>query len=562
VDQPRPTADRILLRTAGHGGPWVVLLVVATVAGAVAELLLPAAVGVALDRVLTAAPATGWLIGCVLLIGVIAGGEVLTDIASGVSGARATSWLRRHLVAHVLAAGPHTTRRFEAGDLVSRIVASGADVGGGATQAVLTLAALLPAIGSVVALLVIDPWLAMTFISGMAVIGVLVHGFVRDATDITARYQRSQAAIAAGLLDALTGARTIAAAGTVRRECARVLAPLSALRVDGAGMWRTQTTMSWRAALVMPSLQLVVIAVAGLELWWDRLSPGELLAASRYAVLGGGLTAAVTFANRWARARGAAQRVADLLATPVIRYGAARLPEGGGRLEFRGVTAGDPPVLSGLDLTIPAGLTVAVVGRSGSGKSLLAALAGRLVDPVAGEVRLDGVQLSTVDRDALRNAVTYAFARPVLIGDTVGDAIALGPYPAAPAAVRSAARAACAEEFIARMPAGYATPLSAAPMSGGERQRVGLARAFAHPGRLLILDDATSSLDTATESRVAAVLTGHTRTPSQTRLVIAHRASTAARADLVAWLQDGKVRALAPHHQLWHDPDYRAVFHE
>ncbi|WP_328824207.1 P-loop NTPase family protein [Verrucosispora sioxanthis] len=96
-----------------------------------------------------------------------------------------------------------------------------------------------------------------------------------------------------------------------------------------------------------------------------------------------------------------------------------------------------------------------------------------------------------------------------------------------------------------------------APLSGGETQRLGLARAF-HAERLLILDDATSSLDTATEHRITRALTG--RDGGRTRLVVTHRVATAATADLVAWLDAGRLRALAPHRRLWTDPDYRAVF--
>lgn len=95
-------------------------------------------------------------------------------------------------------------------------------------------------------------------------------------------------------------------------------------------------------------------------------------------------------------------------------------------------------------------------------------------------------------------------------------------------------------------------------MSGGELQRLGLARAFAHAGRVLVLDDATSSLDTVTELQITDALLD--RFADRTRLIVTHRASTAARADLVAWLDGGRLRALAPHRELWRDPDYRAVF--
>jgi ATP-binding cassette subfamily B protein len=108
------------------------------------------------------------------------------------------------------------------------------------------------------------------------------------------------------------------------------------------------------------------------------------------------------------------------------------------------------------------------------------------------------------------------------------------------------------------MPRGYQTPLGEAPMSGGETQRIGLARTFAHAGRLLVFDDVASSLDTVTEHQISEVLTG--AFGARTRIVIAHRASTAARMDFVVWLERGTVRAKAPHQGLWQDPDYRALF--
>ncbi|MEV4185532.1 ATP-binding cassette domain-containing protein, partial [Streptosporangium canum] len=124
--------------------------------------------------------------------------------------------------------------------------------------------------------------------------------------------------------------------------------------------------------------------------------------------------------------------------------------------------------------------------------------------------------------------------------------------------VRAAARAACADTFVRRLPLGYDTPLEEAPMSGGERQRIGLARAFAHGERLLILDDATSSLDTVTERQVSGALAGELR--GRTRLIVAHRVATAAAADRVIWLDGGRVRAYDSHRVLWDDPGYRAVF--
>jgi ATP-binding cassette subfamily B protein len=222
------------------------------------------------------------------------------------------------------------------------------------------------------------------------------------------------------------------------------------------------------------------------------------------------------------------------------------------------VRAGGATLLDRLDLEVPAGACVALVGRSGAGKTTLAWLVGRLGDPDEGEVLLDGVPVAALAPPELRRAVVYAFERPALLGGTVAGAIAYGRPDAAAAEVERAAAAAQADGFVRRLPDGYDTPLRAAPLSGGEAQRLGLARAVAQDGRVLVLDDATSSLDTATEMRLGEALAD--LLGGRTRLVVAHRTATAARADLVAWLDGGRVRDLAPHADLWRDPEYRAVF--
>ena len=161
----------------------------------------------------------------------------------------------------------------------------------------------------------------------------------------------------------------------------------------------------------------------------------------------------------------------------------------------------------------------------------------------------------------LRHAIGYAFERPVLLGATVAEAISYGLDLAGTvgrASVEAAATTAQAHKVISRLPSGYDTPLDQAPLSGGEAQRVGLARAIVREPRLLVLDDATSSLDTVTESLVATAIS--TALPGRTKLIVTHRASTATRADVVVWLERGRVRGFAPHHELWHDAAYRAVF--
>ncbi|SCL72714.1 ABC transporter ATP-binding protein [Micromonospora peucetia] len=563
-------SDRLLRRVVRDGGGWTVLLVAVALTGAAAELSLPAVLGLAVDAAVGGDGSVRWPAAACGLVAVLMVTDILTDVAGGYGAARATARLRRRLLRHLFACDVRTVRRYPVGDLVGRLVGQAADAGQAGTAVVLGVVALLPPVGSVVALTLLEPLLGVTLLGGLALLAVLMRAFVTDASAAVAGYQRVLGVVAGRLLEALGGARTIAAAATVERERDRVLAALPELRGYGQLGWRLLARASARTAAVGPLLQVAVVAVGGYALTVGWLTPGQLVAAVQYAALGAGLGAVLATLNRLVRSRAAAGRIAEPLAHPVRPDGTEPLPPGRGELRLRGVgvrAEDGRPVLDGIDLTVPAGATVAVVGRSGAGKSTLAAVAGRLHDPDTGEVLLDGVPLPRLSPPALRRAVGHAFDRPVLVGETVHDAIGLGlpaesarpPAGTAPAtpAVLTAARAAQVADVVARLPEGFRTRLADAPFSGGEAQRLGLARAFP-AGRLLVLDDATSSLDTATEHRIVRAVAAGAR--GRTRLVVTHRATTAAAADLVAWLDGGRLRAVAPHQRLWADPDYRAVF--
>ncbi|PYC74935.1 ABC transporter ATP-binding protein [Micromonospora arborensis] len=563
------TGDRLLRQTVRAGGGWTGGLAAVALLGAAAELLLPAALGRAVDAAL-AGGSGWWAVSACGLVVVLICVDTLTDLTSGFGAARATAGLRRRLLRHLFALDVRATRRHPVGDLVGRLVGQAADAGQAGNAVVLAIVAVLPPLGSVVALAIMEPVLGVTMLAGLGLLAVLMRAFVADASAATTGYQRVLGTIAGRLLESLTGARTIAAAGTTRREEDRVLAALPELDRHGRRAWELLARASARTSAVAPLLNLSVIAVGGYALTTGWLTPGQLVAAVRYAAMGAGLGGVLATLNHLVRSRAGAHRVAELLTQSVAPAGDRPLPPGGGALRLRGVCvhADDgTPILDGIDLDVPAGATVAVVGASGAGKSTLAAVAGRLHDPDGGEVRLDGVPLRNLDPAALRRAVGYAFDRPVLIGATVHDAIGLAlPVdsavppadrgPATPAVLR-AARMAAVADVIDRLPDGYRTALVDTPLSGGEIQRLGLARAFAAE-RLLILDDATSSLDTATEHRITEAVVG--RAGERTRLVVTHRTAAAAAADLVAWLDGGRLRGLAPHRQLWADPDYRAVF--
>lgn len=557
-------AQQFFNRTAKRTRLLVVGLAMASLVASVASTFLPALLGKAVDEVVHRPAGASWggwpaLFAGTVVLSVTA--DALSELLTGTSAAAVTARLRHELLRHVLSIGP--ALRLSAGDVSSRVVSAATEAGVGPSALVQTGTALIPPVGAVVALAILDPWLALTLLTGLPLILLMLRAFVRDTSAVVGHYLAAQGAIAARLVETLSGSRTIAAAGTADREIDRILTPLPELSRYGHQTWKVQAGTASRGTLAVPLLQVAVLAVAGIEVTHGRLTAGGLLAAVQYAALGAGIGPMVAYVGRLARARAGMKRITEVLDQPVPSYGTAALPKGPGRLEFRAVRLA--PALDGIDLVVPAGQAVALVGRSGTGKSLLARLAGRLADPDSGEVLLDGVPLGELDRTALREAFAYAFEQPVLFGATIEAAIAptkaLNPAKGG-VAVCEPARAAQADAFIRRLPAGYQTPLDEAPMSGGERQRIGLARAFAQEGRVLILDDATSNLDTVTELQIGRALTGTGGPGGRTRLIVAHRAATAARADLVAWLDDGRIRAVGRHDDLWADPDYRSVFQQ
>ncbi|MFD3568392.1 ABC transporter ATP-binding protein [Streptomyces sp. NPDC058667] len=566
---PPTGSDRLLRGAVRHTAGTTVALFACSVAGAACSLAVPATAGRTLDLLLHQRPGAGtWL----LCVAVLLTAEVLLETASvlltQLTNARASAWIRTRALTGLLRTAPHRASAHSGGDVAARLCVNASDSGTAPAALATFVSSVLAPAGALVALALIDLRLALVFVAGLPLLLLLLRAFAHQSSDTVGRYQQAQGAVAARLAEALRGARTIAAADTVRREEERVLAPLEDMARHGTRMWLVHGRAVARSGVLLPLLTTAVVAVAGTGLASGELSVGALLAASRYAALAAGIGGIAAPLGTLVRARSAGRRTAELADLPAMPHGSAVLPaHGTGGLELRGVgvVRDGVPLLTDVTLTVDGGSTVAVVGRSGAGKSTLAAVAGRLTDPDAGRVLLDGVDLAELPRAALRGATAYAFARPVLDGGpaaTVGSAVAagIGPGrgPATAAEIVRAATAAGADTFIRLLPRGYDTPLDEAPFSGGESQRLGLARAFIGAGRLMILDDAMSSLDTATERQVELALSTLPR--PCTKLIVAHRVSTAARADRVVWLEAGRVRRYAPHHRLWEDPDYRAVF--
>ena len=243
---------------------------------------------------------------------------------------------------------------------------------------------------------------------------------------------------------------------------------------------------------------------------------------------------------------------------------APALPPGSGHVELRGVTlqyeSASRPALHDVDLDVPAGTTVALVGATGSGKTTLVQLIPRLYDVSAGAVLVDGADVREVDVSSLRSAVAVVNDDPFLFSATVAENIAYARADATREEIELAARRAQAHDFIARLPEGYDTRVGerGLTLSGGQRQRVAIARALLADPRILVLDDATSSVDASTEQEIKAalreVMTG------RTTFVIAHRLSTISLADTIVVLEDGEVAAAGDHDALLEQSElYREI---
>ena len=256
------------------------------------------------------------------------------------------------------------------------------------------------------------------------------------------------------------------------------------------------------------------------------------------------------------RATASGERIFQVMDEPeeiADRPDAVELPEGGGDLRFEGVGfeyMDGRPVLQDIDLELAPGKTIALIGHTGSGKTTLTSLVPRFYDVTSGRVTLDGVDVRDVKLNSLRHAIGVISQDPFLFSATVRENITFGAPDLDDAEVENIARLAQAHEFVERLPDGYDTVIGerGITLSGGQRQRLAIARALAVDPRVLILDDATASVDASTEARIRVGLREAMR--NRTTLIIAHRLSTIALADEIVVLDDGRIAARGTHEEL------------
>jgi ATP-binding cassette subfamily B protein len=314
--------------------------------------------------------------------------------------------------------------------------------------------------------------------------------------------------------------------------------------------------------------QAAVLLLGARMVAHGSLSTGDFIAFNLYL---GMLVMPLRSLGMWVgqaqRATASGERIFQVLDEPeevADRPGAVELPPGDGEIRFEDVSFSyleGRPVLEGLDLALDAGTTLALIGHTGSGKTTLASLVPRFYDVGSGRVLVDGVDVRDVTLTSLRREIGVIPQDPFLFSTTVRENIAFGRPEMTDAEVERVARLAQAHEFVERLPQGYETVIGerGITLSGGQRQRVAIARALALDPRILILDDATASVDATTEAQIRAGLREVMR--GRTTLIIAHRLSTIALADEIVVLDNGRVAARGTHEELLEESAvYREIY--
>jgi subfamily B ATP-binding cassette protein MsbA len=535
----------------------IVALVVSTVAG----LALPLVIGGFVGQVVAAGDAgrlDQLLLALVGLTIVLAAASFAQTWSLGVIGERIVARLRAQVFDRLVTLELDFYVRRRVGELISRLSSDVTQVRSMLTGSLTSLlSSLLSLVGAIAILLVLSPTLLLLVLALAPAMLIVAMLLARPLRRLSTRVQDALAASTTTAEEALSGIRVVKSFGREDNERQRYADDLRGVVGDATRL------VTWRG-LFGALMTLLGFGALAFILWYTghqvidgTLSLGSLTAFLLYGIaIGTSLSSIAGVYGQFQEGAGAVARVFEVIdERPTIVETPAAVPLRGvtGRIAFEGVSFGydaQLPVLRDIQLEIAPGEVLALVGPSGAGKTTLCNLIPRLWDVTSGRLSIDGHDVRDVGLRSLRQAIALVPQDAAVFGGSIEENIRYGRLDATPDELEAAARAANAHDFISALPQGYQTILGdrGIRLSGGQRQRVAIARAILKDAPILILDEATSSLDNESERLVqdalARLLVG------RTSIVVAHRLSTIRHADRIAVLDDGWLLELGRHVEL------------
>jgi ATP-binding cassette, subfamily B, bacterial len=474
------------------------------------------------------------------------------------AGARVVQQLRVHACEHLHRLSVAYHDKTKVGDSLYRVAYDSHAAQALFNGAVVPMATgALMLIGALVIMLQMNVALTLTTMAAAPLFVLIIRGFSKMIDQQSRRYHESESALVSTVQESLSSIRAIQAFTLEPQTSDKFYAQSRRSLEANEKMTRTQLIYSACAGLAVSAGTAAVVWVAGQQVMSGALTLGDVLVFLAY--LGMLYQPMNTFSQSASVIQSASaqlRRVFEIIdAVPDIadRPNAKTLPAARGSVEFREVTfeyEQGRPVLQGIKLKAEPGEIVALVGRTGAGKTTMASLLLRFYDPSGGAVLLDGHDLRDLKVSWLRQQVSVVLQDPIIFSTTIAENIAYGKPGASLEEIRKAARRAQADEFISKLPDGYDTILGerGVNLSGGQRQRLSIARAFLKNAPILVLDEPTSALDVHTEEALLVALKELMR--GRTTFVIAHRLSTVRQADVVVVLQNGQIIEEGSHQEL------------
>jgi len=553
---------------AHHGMMWLGIL--AGLLWAAARVSVPALAGVAVNRGVAEADwsaARNWMIAILLVGAVQAACTGIRRYAAFGLAWRVERDLRMRLVAHLQTLHFAFHDRAQTGQLMAYANTDIQQINNAVLLIPLTIASSIQMVAVAVILFIRSPGLAFFALAALPLLNISATRFSHRMFPVGLALQEELSELSGVVEESVTGIRIVKGFGVERLQRKR-------LESESDGVFdRSMEQARLRANFVpqldfLPALGLVgILWFGGHQVLNGNLTVGDIVAANLYVLMMiWPLRMIGMLLAQLPRSAAASGRINDVLVTdPAIEDfpHAKSLPEGPGRVVFDDVTFGygaDRPVLDHMDLAIPGGQAIALVGATASGKSTVARLIPRFYDIDSGHIRVDGADVRDARLRDVRRAVGLVFEDTFLFSDTVRSNIAFADPEASMDAVVRAAKLAGADDFVRELPDGYSTVIGehGYSLSGGQRQRIAIARAVLADPRILILDDATSSVDPTKEHEIRAALAEVMQ--GRTTIIIAHRPATIALADRVVLIDGGRVIADGTHDGLLESsPEYREV---